>query len=142
MGSEQKAAMPDWSQYHSQVLELLRVPYLVQGEQPWHEARARMTITGSDAAAVLEDTPYKSPFKSRNQLFMEKTGQKKSGGGGWAAAHGTKHEAEALLKYNEVTGAESLIFGLIPHPRIEWMGASPDAITTRGRMVEIKVFFF
>ena len=29
-------------------------------------------------------------------------------------------------------------FGLLPHPTIEWIGASPDGITVNGRMLEIK----
>ena len=29
-------------------------------------------------------------------------------------------------------------FGLLPHPTIDWIGASPDGITESGRMLEIK----
>ena len=75
-------------------------------------------------------------------MFEEKTGQKARSGGGSAAAHGTFYEDEALEKYCELTGQKALLFGLISHPEHSWMGASPDAVTTAGRLVEIKVLFF
>lgn len=97
-------------------------------------------MLGSDAASVLQATIYKSPFKDRYQLLMEKTGQwEREGGGNIATEHGVRFEDEALEKYMQRTGEKALLFGLIPHPTIDWIGASPDAVTHSGRMVEIKV---
>lgn len=125
---------------HPSVVRLLQLPHLEQRTEPWYKARERMTITGSDAACVLQNTIHKSPFKSRNILFKEKTGQReRKGGTNIATQHGVDHEDEALEKYMARTGEKALLFGLIPHPTIEWMGASPDAVTHSGRMVEIKV---
>ena len=122
-----------------QVKRLILLPHVEQRTDEWHRMRDRMDVTGSDAASVLEGTDYYSKFKSRNTLFEEKTGQKARGGGGAAAAHGTYYEDEALDKYCERTGEKALLFGLVPHPQHDWMGASPDAVTQSGRLVEIKV---
>jgi len=89
---------------------------------------------------VLQATIYKSPFKDRYKLLMEKSGQwARESGGNIATEHGVRFEDEALEKYMERTGEKALLFGLIPHPTIDWIGASPDAVTHSGRMVEIKV---
>ena len=131
----------DVSQIHPAVVHLLGLPpQPEQGTEAWHAQRDAMTITGSDAACVLDGTPWKSAFKSRNMLFQEKTKQRaRSSVGGWAVQHGNYYEDEALQKYMERTGEKALLFGLLPHPTIPWLGASPDAATWTGRLVEIKV---
>jgi hypothetical protein len=97
-----------------------------------------MTITGSEAASVLP-APWNNPYKSRKQLFLEKSVQKSAQFSNYATQHGTYYEDEALGKYMERTGERALLFGLIAHPTISWIGGSPDAITPSGRLVEIKV---
>jgi len=121
------------------VKRLLLLPHVDQRTDEWHRMRDRMDVTGSDAASVLEGTHWYSKFKSRNTLFEEKTGQRSRGFAGAAAAHGTYWEDEALAVYAEKTGERPLLFGLVAHPVLEWMGASPDAVTMSGRLVEIKV---
>lgn len=55
-----------------------------------------------------------------------------------ACEHGNKHEAEAIRKYEHLTGHKTIPFGLIRHAEHSWCGASPDAVTYCGRNVEIK----
>lgn len=129
----------DWKTVHPSVIRLLKKPQMEQRTEPWYAARRRMTITGSEAASVLEGTPWKNPYKSRNQLFREKTGQRERDQSNFATQHGTYYEDEALQKYVQQTGQRPLLFGLIEHPNIDWIGGSPDAITLEGRLVEIKV---
>lgn len=121
------------------VKRLLQLPRYEQKSEAWHAQRAAMHITGSDAGSVLDGTPWRAG-KSRDRLFKEKTGQIEPFRGTSAATeHGNYYEDEALEKYCEARKQTPLLFGLIPHPVHTWMGASPDAVTTEGRLVEIKV---
>ena len=121
------------------VKRLLMMPHVEQRSEEWFAMRERMSVTGSDAAAILYGTEWQSIFKSRQTLFEEKTKQRSRGGSGAAALHGIELEDEALEKYCAKTGEKALLFGLIPHPKYDWIGASPDAVTHSGRLVEIKV---
>ena len=53
--------------------------------------------------------------------------------------HGVKYECVATKIYEFREDEEVIEFGLMPHPEIEYIGASPDGITKSGRMLEIKV---
>jgi putative phage-type endonuclease len=51
---------------------------------------------------------------------------------------GKKYEEVATRFYCLTKGTDISDFGLIPHPRIKWLAASPDGITDDGVMLEIK----
>jgi putative phage-type endonuclease len=101
----------------------------------WH-ARRRAMITCSDAAAVLGMSPY----TSRKQVFMKKTGQSKPFVGNAATEHGQKYEAEAIreyaLRYDERIVNEQ--WTCIPHEEFSRIGGTPDAITMSGILIEVK----
>lgn len=52
--------------------------------------------------------------------------------------HGKKFEEISTRLYRKVYNTEVLEFGLLPHPRLSWLGASPDGCTRSGIMLEIK----
>lgn len=52
--------------------------------------------------------------------------------------HGVKYEPVICNIYEEQANTKVLEFGIMPHPTIDWIGASPDGITIDGKMVEIK----
>lgn len=52
--------------------------------------------------------------------------------------HGKKYEEIATRLYRRQYNTEVWEFGLLPHPRLNWLGASPDGITPDGVMLEIK----
>ncbi len=52
--------------------------------------------------------------------------------------HGKKFEEISTRLYRKVFNTNVLEFGLLPHPRLKWLGASPDGITKEGVMLEIK----
>jgi putative phage-type endonuclease len=54
---------------------------------------------------------------------------------------GKKYEEIATRLYRKMYMTDVLEFGLLPHPRLSWIGASPDGITPDGVMLEIKCPF-
>lgn len=52
--------------------------------------------------------------------------------------HGKKFEDISTRLYRKVYNTEVLEFGLLPHPRLSWLSASPDGINLDGIMLEIK----
>jgi putative phage-type endonuclease len=52
--------------------------------------------------------------------------------------HGKKYEEIATRYYRNKYNTDVIEFGLLPHPRLSWIGASPDGITPDGIMLEIK----
>ena len=52
--------------------------------------------------------------------------------------HGKKFEEISTRLYRKVYNTEVLEFGLLPHPRLSWLGMSPDGINPMGIMLEIK----
>lgn len=118
------------------VEEILKRPQLVQRSPEWFEARESL-ITASDAAAALDIKPFESFTKSaRAELLRKKVYPEPFSSP--AMAHGVKYEGEAREKYEAMSGEEVLEFGLLIHPELTWLGASPDGITKSGKMVEIK----
>ena len=51
---------------------------------------------------------------------------------------GKKYEDVALNLYKKLKNKKVYEFGLLKHPRLNWLGASPDGITEDGVMLEIK----
>lgn len=52
--------------------------------------------------------------------------------------HGKKYEEIATRLYRKQFNTDVIEFGLLPHPRLNWVAASPDGITPDGVMLEIK----
>lgn len=51
---------------------------------------------------------------------------------------GTEVEPQARAAYSFLHGAEVREVGFIPHPEIEWSGASPDGLVDDDGLIEIK----
>lgn len=52
--------------------------------------------------------------------------------------HGKKFEEIATRLYRKRYNTDVIEFGLLPHPRLSYLAASPDGITSDGIMLEIK----
>lgn len=52
--------------------------------------------------------------------------------------HGKKFEEIATRLYRKRFNTDVIEFGLLPHPRLSYLAASPDGITSNGIMLEIK----
>lgn len=118
------------------VSALLARPQLVQRTPEWYEAR-RELITASDCAAALGIKPYAS-YKGcpRSELLTKKLENRPFFN--IFVEHGNKYEDEARDAAMAQLGMQPLDFGLLRHPTLPWLGASPDGVTTCGRCIEIK----
>lgn len=143
---------------HPQVKLLLSLPQPVQLSEEWFQARSG-SISASSAAVLLpkidsicdsyikffklENTFVKNgrscnPYADRDDYINEKATGSRKFTGNIATYHGQKYEPISTSVYGRKYKKEVLEFGLITHPTIPWIKASPDGITTEGIMVEIK----
>lgn len=109
----------------------------VQQRTPaWYEAR-RTKLTASDVAAALDTPPYAS-FRgsARKEALKRKLDNVPLRGP--ALQHGVDHEDEARDLAARALGEEIFEVGLLGHPSVGWLAASPDGVASSGRLVEIK----
>ena len=124
---------------HPQVRKLLGLPQFVQRTPEWYVARQNR-LTASDIAAALDIPPFASfSGSSRLELLNKKRfPDKNKFTGNEYTEWGVKHEPEAIALYETKRDVKVLDFGLMIHPDIPWLGASPDGITTDGICIEVK----
>jgi putative phage-type endonuclease len=139
------------------VSKLLKLEQHAQLSDGWFKAR-KTCITASSASSLLvrdhktcdsyvksfglEDTfEYTgkccNPYSTKRQYFLDKC-RGSTFKGNIATYHGQKYEQVATDLYKKKTGKDVLEFGLIRHPELSWLAASPDGITPDGVMIEIK----
>jgi putative phage-type endonuclease len=119
-----------------QVQYLQSVPQFEQRTEEWYEARKKL-ISASSAGMIVGDATK----SERLHLLKEKCGAGKPFLGSRATRWGQKYEPVATSIYENDKKLKVMEFGLIPHPTISFLGASPDGITADGRMLEIKCPF-
>ena len=104
-----------------------------QRSKQWYDMRHDM-LTASDIGALLGYSKY----NNRNSVIKKKCGEGPKFKGNIFTLHGQKYEEIAKqiyeLRYNKHVDE----YGLIQHPKIPILGASPDGISTDGIMLEIK----
>lgn len=135
-----------------------------QRTKEWYEYRSKI-VTASPAGAYLFITDYEFQLSEKNVICLSTTGrklkerdignrrchcysnwkdqvQRKCFDKPWRSnkymRHGVKYEAVICDIYEHNTGSKVLEFGIMPHKTLDWLGASPDGITTSGKMIEIK----
>lgn len=143
------------------VQRLLRVPQPEQRTPAWYEMRKEM-ITASSAATLIPRTKHYmreyiqhydleksfredssrgcNPYSNREEFFLDKCGHR-TFFGNEATLWGQKYEDVVQAIYSRHIGEHIYNFGLIPHPTLPYLGASPDGISELGKMLEIKVPF-
>lgn len=116
------------------VLELLKNPGLAQRTPAWYERRKSM-ITASDLGQMLGVGKFGTP----DELLVKKCMDVKFDGSMEAMLFGVRYEDVALQCYRRRARMVQVHeFGLLEHPTLPCFGASPDGITDRGVMIEIK----
>jgi putative phage-type endonuclease len=119
------------------VRKLLEDPGVAQRTPEWYDARMTM-ITASDIAQALGC----AKFGTQKQFFVKKCGraeeQKEFDGSLPPLKWGVMFEPAANSVYESLNGVRLNEFGLLRHPSVPFLGASPDGITDDGVMVEIK----
>lgn len=106
---------------------------IVQKTSEWHQAR-KFRLTASDFAAAIGLSPY----KSRQQLWREKTGRAKPFETNEAILWGEANECNAVSHYEIEMGTIVRPGGFIAHPEFDWLGASPDGVVPPSGFVECK----
>jgi putative phage-type endonuclease len=126
------------STYQRRLQSLLDIPKMEQRTPAWYEARTTM-ITASDFAQALG----KGKFGTQKQFFQKKCGYEKDSFDMFKAAlcWGVMFEPVAAEAYAFFNKCKLFEFGLLRHPEIKWVGASPDGINENGVMLEIKCPF-
>lgn len=121
---------------HPKVVALLEREQYEQRTEAWY-SRRRGLITASDAPAALGVKPFPSFSGCPRSECLKK---KVSGSfqGNIFCAHGIRLEDEARDLAAAALGVKIMDVGLLVHPDLPWLGASPDGVTTCGRAVEIK----
>ena len=112
---------------------LQKIPQFEQRSQEWYDLRKGM-ITASDIATVTSDNPYQKPIT----VLRKKCGLDDKFTGNKFTEWGVKYEQIATMIYEIDYKTKVIEFGLIQHPYISFLGASPDGITGDGVMLEIK----
>jgi putative phage-type endonuclease len=119
---------------HTRVQELLLIPQYEQRTPEWYRQRDN-AITASDIPTVLGENHYKTPWT----LLMDKcNANPKPFVGNSATRWGNHYEDIAIEKYSERYNKKVLSFGLLIHRDYDWLGGSPDGITTDGILLEVK----
>lgn len=129
-----------WEQY----MKLVSMPQPAQRTEEWYSMRNGV-ITASSAAQAMGESKYDKPDK----LILEKIGEGEGFKENKFVHHGKKYEKIATMIYENMMDVKIGEFGLILHPTIDFLGASPDGIALNctldgkfsplvGRMLEIK----
>ena len=116
-----------------QVEYLLTVPQPEQRTEAWYKLREGR-LTASDLATALNESKYDKPI----DLVLKKCGLGPPFKGNVHTEWGVKYEPVATMIYEQRNNVRVIEFGLMPHPSIPFLGASPDGITPEGMMLEIK----
>lgn len=147
-------------EYPEKLKELIKInaKQPEQRTKEWYEKRQTM-ITASDIATLLPVTKYElqlskdgivklpaakrvgaksNKFGSLKEFIQKKCGLGKAWEGNQWTRWGVKYEPVITELYEKSEECEVLEFGLMPHPTIPWIGASPDGVTDSLKMLEIK----
>lgn len=100
-------------------------------------------VTASNLHKVVRRTlkgePYAYFHDYRAEVMLERlTGRAVDHFTSPAMDRGTLLEPEAALAYEMETGAKLAFSDFVPHPAIEWFGASPDRLVGSDGLLEIK----
>lgn len=115
--------------------KLKTVPVIVQRSDDWYACRQTL-ITASDFAQALGE----GKFGTQKQFYMKKAGYDDTPFDSnlpplrW----GIMFEPTATHIYSTRNNTYVAEFGLLRHPRVDFLGASPDGINDLGIMLEVK----
>ena len=109
----------------------------MQYSAEWFEAR-KDSITASNVAACLG----LSRHTSRAAAYFNAIGIPLPPNDSEACNHGLRHERTAIEAYKHATGFDVSETGFVVHPRLSYIGASPDGFVGNDGLVEVTCPFF
>lgn len=104
----------------------------------WFAAR-RGRVTGSVAGAILGLDPNTSREAALRRLVRDWHGVEDEMKPNIATRHGQAHEDGAIIDFIMETGLDVEPVGFLAYE--DWLGASPDGLTSDGGVLEVKVPF-
>lgn len=114
---------------------LMKRVSIPQRSPEWYTVRTTL-VTGSEAGTVLGLNPFQKPA----DLILEKLGLVPRFQGNDATRHGQAFEDEAIHLYEQRLQCRVQPFGLLIHPTLHFLGASPDGVVLQSRKaIEVKV---
>lgn len=125
-----------WNEMNQVVKKLCFFPYQEQLSPEWKRIRTYECFISASTIACITDGS--NPYKTENELFLEKTNQKPPDLLNDAMIHGILNEDLAATMYAKEKKKVLFKFGIIPHSTYKFLGASVDRVTLDGRNVEIK----
>lgn len=120
---------------HHAVPKLLARQQYEQRTPAWYEVRKKL-MTASDAAGALGIPAFKGQRNVRNALLEQKVSGTFTGN--YMTRHGQDNEDQVRERAMQAVGEIAWEVGLVVHPELTWLGASPDGVTNTGRLIEIK----
>jgi len=105
----------------------------------WHEAR-KGRVTGSMVGAILGLSPYMTRGGAMRSMVREALGLENEFTGNVATEWGTYNEAGAIVDFTMQTEISVEPCGFYPYE--DWLGASPDGLTSDGGLLEVKCPFY
>ncbi len=129
------------SKLKQQIKYLDSLPQPAQRSEEWYAFR-KTRLTASDFGTAVGVNPY----SDKKRLIRKKCGENMPFKAGAAIIHGVKFEDVAIAIYEKRRSVKVREYGCIPHPTLDYLGASPDGICCYtsenknlvGRMLEIK----
>lgn len=115
------------------VKQLLEIPQPVQRSSEWYALRMN-SIGASESGTLFRVNPY----ETYSNLLIKKCGYEAPFFSKYTQ-HGVMFEPVVQDYYGMINGCELHEFGSLIHRQIPYISASPDGITPKGVMVEIKV---
>jgi len=123
--------------YQLQLEELKKIPVIEQRSEEWYKARQTL-ISASDFGQALNRGEYGN---QRDFIIKKVEGKSKEIKYKKPLLWGVKYEDVATAIYSKRNNVQVFEFGLIKHPELDYIGASPDGISDLGIMLEIKCPF-
>ena len=109
---------------------------LEQRTPEWYEAR-RGKLTASNVGAALGQVSYTSRAEAYRRALGTDTFT-----GNDATRWGVLHEADGVLAYTKMTGADVTATGLHTHETFPWLAGSPDGLVGEEGLIEVKCPYY
>ena len=114
---------------------VLKLPQIPQRTEEWYDARKNL-LTASEVSSVLNI----SPFQSAKKLLQKKISKfdESSSKKNYMLDYGSKNEDVAIDLFKSLYNLEVHNVGLLIHENYQWLGGSPDGVTSDDALIEVK----
>jgi putative phage-type endonuclease len=127
----------------NKIAELIKIPIIEQRTDEWLEIRHNMLSASNIYKAFKSPATIKSLINDKSSPLTNNTSYNPKGGLNNPMGWGILFEKVSVSIYEYIYNTKIGVFGCIKHPKLNFIGASPDGINISsgerfGRMLEIK----